>query len=347
LNMLELKNISKKIQGSSILSDIHLSIRKGEFITLLGPSGCGKTTTLRIIAGFEKPDSGEILLDGKNITKLAPHKRSTNTVFQNYALFPHMTVEENVSFGLRMKGISKKERSARACEALKLVKLYDMQKRRPDSLSGGQKQRVAIARAIINKPEILLLDEPLAALDYKLRQQMQLELKELQRKLGITFIFVTHDQEEALTMSDRIAVMQNGRIEQIDTPSGIYDHPKTRFVGDFIGEVNILVARRNGEAYLEDERMNFTMQEDSMYFAVRPERIWVRRTDFILGADDIALKGHVVEQLYMGSLTRTLVKVQSNKIISAIEFTGDTIRFEPGEEVLIYWAKKDMTAVSA
>lgn len=238
---LELKNIKKSFQeGEDVLDDICLTAKKGEFVTLLGSSGCGKTTTLRIIAGLEQPDSGQVFLNGKDVTGLEPNRRNVNTVFQNYALFPHMNVADNIGYGLKLKKTPKAEISRRVKEMLELVQLTGFEKRKPSELSGGQRQRVAIARALVNNPEVLLLDEPLGALDLQLRRAMQHELKHLQKKLGITFIYITHDQEEAINMSDTIAVMNHGRFEQIGTPDEIYNHPKTSYVATFVGNANIL-----------------------------------------------------------------------------------------------------------
>ena len=238
---LELKEIKKSFtEGEAVLDNISLEISKGEFITLLGSSGCGKTTTLRIIAGLEQPDAGSVWLDGREVTGLEPNQRDVNTVFQNYALFPHMNVAENIGYGLKLKKVPKSEIKKKVSQMLELVQLEGYEKRKPSELSGGQKQRVAIARALVNNPEVLLLDEPLGALDLQLRRAMQIELKHLQKKLGITFIYITHDQEEAINMSDRIAVMRDGRIEQIGTPDEIYNHPKTSYVATFVGNANIL-----------------------------------------------------------------------------------------------------------
>ena len=238
---LELKEIKKSFtEGEAVLDNISLEISKGEFITLLGSSGCGKTTTLRIIAGLEQPDAGSVWLDGREVTGLEPNQRDVNTVFQNYALFPHMNVAENIGYGLKLKKVPKSEIRKKVSQMLELVQLKGYEKRKPSELSGGQKQRVAIARALVNNPKVLLLDEPLGALDLQLRRAMQIELKHLQKKLGITFIYITHDQEEAINMSDRIAVMKDGRIEQIGTPDEIYNHPKTSYVATFVGNANIL-----------------------------------------------------------------------------------------------------------
>ena len=239
--LLELKNIKKSFTpGEDVLDDICLTVARGEFVTLLGSSGCGKTTTLRIIAGLEQTDRGRVWINGQDVTKLPPDKRDVNTVFQNYALFPHMNVAENIGYGLKLRKVPRGEIKKKVAQMLELVQLEGYEKRKPSELSGGQKQRVAIARALVNNPKVLLLDEPLGALDLQLRRAMQIELKHLQKKLGITFIYITHDQEEAINMSDRIAVMKDGRIEQIGTPDEIYNHPKTSYVATFVGNANIL-----------------------------------------------------------------------------------------------------------
>ena len=239
-NIIEIKNVSKTYGDNTVLNNLSLNIKKNEFLTLLGPSGCGKTTTLKILAGFENGDSGKVLFNGEDISALPPYKRQLNTVFQKYALFPHMNVYENIAFGLKIKKVSKNQIDKKVSEMLKLVALEGFEKRAIDSLSGGQQQRVAIARALVNEPKVLLLDEPLGALDLKLRKEMQSELKRIQQRLGITFIFVTHDQEEALTMSDTIVVMNKGVIQQMGSPEDIYNEPANAFVADFIGESNIV-----------------------------------------------------------------------------------------------------------
>lgn len=250
--IIELENISKEYDGIRVLDNINLYIKRNEFLTLLGPSGCGKTTTLRIIGGFEQPTEGKIIFEGKDITEVPPYKRQINTVFQRYALFPHMNVFENIAFGLNIKKVSQKEINSKVKEMLRLVNLQSFENRSIESLSGGQQQRVAIARALVNEPEVLLLDEPLGALDLKLRKEMQIELKNMQKRVGITFIYVTHDQEEALTMSDSIVVMDKGVVQQIGTPVDIYNEPKNRFVAQFIGDSNII----NGIMF-EDFKVEF------------------------------------------------------------------------------------------
>ncbi|HPT77971.1 MAG TPA: ABC transporter ATP-binding protein [Candidatus Atribacteria bacterium] len=280
--ILRLVNISKAFDGTKALDNINLYIRRNEFVTLLGPSGCGKTTTLRIIGGFEEADEGDLLFEGQRINVLPAYKRKVNTVFQRYALFPHMNVFENIAFGLKIKKMDKRVIEEKVNNMLRLVNLEGFSKRSVDSLSGGQQQRVAIARALVNEPEVLLLDEPLGALDLKLRKEMQLELKKIQKSLGITFIYVTHDQEEALTMSDTIVVMNNGRIQQIGTPQDIYNEPKNAFVADFIGESNIIDGTMN-----EDYKVTFLgrqfdcvdkgfMPNEPVDVVVRPEDIKVR-----------------------------------------------------------------------
>ena len=302
---LELKEIKKSFtEGEAVLDNISLEISKGEFITLLGSSGCGKTTTLRIIAGLEQPDAGSVWLDGREVTGLEPNQRDVNTVFQNYALFPHMNVAENIGYGLKLKKVPKSEIRKKVSQMLELVQLEGYEKRKPSELSGGQKQRVAIARALVNNPKILLLDEPLGALDLQLRRAMQIELKHLQKKLGITFIYITHDQEEAINMSDRIAVMKDGRIEQIGTPDEIYNHPKTSYVATFVGNANILhgvaesIQGENAIVKIENDRVIVkleTSQQDTgdtrakqylaagekVTLAVRSENILLQETAVI------------------------------------------------------------------
>lgn len=302
---LELKEIKKSFtEGEAVLDNISLEISKGEFITLLGSSGCGKTTTLRIIAGLEQPDAGSVWLDGREVTGLEPNQRDVNTVFQNYALFPHMNVAENIGYGLKLKKVPKSEIRKKVSQMLELVQLEGYERRKPSELSGGQKQRVAIARALVNNPKILLLDEPLGALDLQLRRAMQIELKHLQKKLGITFIYITHDQEEAINMSDRIAVMKDGRIEQIGTPDEIYNHPKTSYVATFVGNANILhgvaesIQRENAIVKIGNDRVIVkleTSQQDTgdtrakqylaagekVTLAVRSENILLQETAVI------------------------------------------------------------------
>lgn len=315
--MVQLKGVSKAFIGSDGLAvnNISLDINKGEFLTILGPSGCGKTTTLRMIAGFEHPTEGQILIDGESVSNVPAYKRCVNTVFQSYALFPHMNIFDNIAFGLKVKNKKDSEIKEKVSEMLKMVQLEGYEKRMPSELSGGQKQRVAIARAVINNPKVLLLDEPLGALDLKLRKQMQLELKQLQRRLGITFIYVTHDQEEALTMSDRIVVMNKGVIEHVGTPAEIYEKPKTKFVANFIGETNLfegtvlekgevlyLVDNEIGEDIFIGEKENTLTEE--ICLAVRPERIKLSNN-----IDDgmAGVKVNIKERIYNGAVIKTVV----------------------------------------
>ena len=282
-NIIEMRNISKSFGDKCILNDVSISVKRGEFLTLLGPSGCGKTTLLRMLAGFGQPDSGEILINGTDITDIPPHERPVNTVFQRYALFPHLDVYDNIAFGLKLQKVPESEIDKRVRRVLKMVSMTDYEDRDVDSLSGGQQQRVAIARAIVNQPQVLLLDEPLSALDLKMRKDMQIELKEMHRKLGITFIYVTHDQEEALTLSDTIVVLDDGNIRQIGTPTDIYNEPQNAFVADFIGESNILNGRMIQDRLVEfaghefecvDEGFGEDMPVDVV---VRPEDIYIMK----------------------------------------------------------------------
>ena len=298
--MIHLENISKEYDGVTVLDDINLYIRKKEFVTLLGPSGCGKTTTLRIIGGFEYPSSGRVLFEGKDITGIPPYKRRVNTVFQKYALFPHLNVRDNIAFGLKIKKMSRGEIDKRVDKMLNLVNMNGYGKRSVDSLSGGQQQRIAIARSLVNEPEVLLLDEPLGALDLKLRKEMQLELKSMQQQLGITFLYVTHDQEEALTMSDTIVVMNTGHIMQIGTPKTIYDEPANAFVANFIGESNIIRG-----TMVKDELVNFSGIDfpcvDSGFGENAPVDVIVRPEDVMIVGEDIGqLTGVVKSVLFKG-----------------------------------------------
>jgi len=287
---LRIEGVSKSYGRVLAVDNISLTVAEGEFFTLLGPSGSGKTTLLRLIAGFERPDSGRIELGGRDVTAVPPYARATNTVFQDYALFPHMTVAANVEYGLKVRHVAREERRRRAAEGLTVVRLAGLGYRRPDQLSGGQRQRVALARAIVNQPEVLLLDEPLGALDLKLRQEMQLELKRIQRELGITFIYVTHDQDEALTMSDRVAVLAGGRIEQLGSPVDLYDHPANEFVAGFIGVSNVI-------------------DLDGRRLVVRPERIRLLDPSETPGLGDHVEHGVVQDVTYAGMVTRYAVEL--------------------------------------
>jgi putative spermidine/putrescine transport system ATP-binding protein len=304
---------ARKTYGDVIaVDDVDLSVADGEFFTLLGPSGSGKTTTLRIIAGFEQPDAGRISLGGEDITRRPPYSRDVNTVFQDYALFPHMTVTDNVGYGLKVKGVGRKERTSQVAEVLRMVRLEGYGDRKPVQLSGGQRQRVALARSIVNRPKVLLLDEPLGALDLKLRQEMQVFLKALQQDLGMTFLYVTHDQEEALTMSDHVAVFNHGRIEQVGSPNDIYERPATEFVAGFVGTSNIL--ERGGRR-----------------ISVRPERI--------------TLNGHgepatIKDVVFVGAFTRYLVDTAAGERLTVVR-QNDGSTLAPGAHVLIGWRDED------
>ncbi|MBQ9195789.1 MAG: ABC transporter ATP-binding protein [Clostridia bacterium] len=298
--MIHLEDISKEYDGVTVLDDINLYIRKKEFVTLLGPSGCGKTTTLRIIGGFEYPTTGRVMFEGKDITDMPPYKRRVNTVFQKYALFPHLNVRDNIAFGLKIKKMSRGEIDKRVDKMLNLVNMAGYGKRSVDSLSGGQQQRIAIARSLVNEPEVLLLDEPLGALDLKLRKEMQLELKSMQQQLGITFLYVTHDQEEALTMSDTIVVMNAGHILQIGTPKTIYDEPANAFVANFIGESNIIRG-----TMVKDELVRFSGVDfpcvDSGFGENAPVDVVIRPEDIVILGEDIGqLTGTVKSVLFKG-----------------------------------------------
>lgn len=328
--LLRLEQVTKQFHQRTILNQLNLSVYNGEFLTLLGPSGCGKTTLLRIIAGLENVDQGSIKLDGLCISQIPAEKRQVNTVFQSYALFPHMSVLDNVMFGLKVRQIPTKEAKEEAIATLTKVKLEHYLNHKPSELSGGQQQRVAIARAIVNRPKILLLDEPLSALDYKLRQAMQLELKRLQRQLGITFIFVTHDQEEALSMSDRIVVMKDGHIEQIGTPKEIYETPDNLFVAKFIGETNLFKARvlekLGHETYLAQiEDKTFTIHSEVQLeidkfvsVLLRPEDIRIKEINMNTSSD--LLTGHVLERTYKGMTLDSVIRMDYGDKILVSEF---------------------------
>lgn len=311
--IIEIRNLAKSFGPVRAVDGVDLDIHAGEFLTLLGPSGSGKTTVLRMIAGFETPDSGSIKLNGVDITYLPPYERDVNTVFQDYALFPHMDVISNIEYGLRVKGVAKAERREKALRALEQVRLSGYENRKPNQLSGGQRQRVALARALVNRPAVLLLDEPLGALDLKLREQMQLELKELQREVGITFVFVTHDQEEALTMSDRIAAFNNGKIEQIDTPQNIYKKPGTKFVAEFVGKTN-------------------SIEVEGARVSVRPEHIRVSRSASTNGR---CYQGTLRDIIFVGASTRYVIDTKIG-LVTALNAQDE---FKRGDEVYISWEK--------
>ena len=343
-----------KMFGDAVAVDhIDLEVKDGEFFSLLGPSGCGKTTTLRMIGGFEEPTSGLIELQGEDVTWLPPYRRNVNTVFQNYALFPHLTIHENVAFGLRRKGVKGGEVDRRVAEMLELVELPGFDRRKPTQISGGQAQRVALARALINKPAVLLLDEPLGALDLKLRKQMQVELKRIQQEVGITFIYVTHDQEEAMTMSDRIAVMNKGRYEQLGDPEALYERPATRFVASFLGISNLLAGTVEG---IDGSHATVRLADDTRIRAprgslaaaqtlsvgVRPEKIRLRETTVELPAGHNALSGVVVDASYLGVSTQYLVEARGGARLTVFEQNVERATrselWTPGEDVQMSWS---------
>lgn len=348
--LVQLQNVSKSFEDQSVLSNIEFEIHDGEFLTILGPSGCGKTTLLRILSGFEEPDSGVVSLRGKDITKVPPEQRNVNLVFQSYALFPHMSVYENVAFGLRCEGVAKNLIEPRVTEILQRVKLIHLMHRMPAQLSGGQQQRVAIARALVKQPQMLLLDEPLSALDLHLRKEMRIELKALQRKLGITFILVTHDQEEALSLSDRIVVMDHGRIEQVGTPRAIYENPVNLHVARFIGEANIfktMVTDVNaklisvnivGTPLVLKTALSFEPRQ-MVNIVVRPEDIEVWGKNEVQSHEGM-MEGTVIEVIYKGSTVDLKVQLANKQIIAATEFfdeDDENLFYEMGESVWIHW----------
>lgn len=346
--IIKLENVVKYYGDNEVVKKLNLNIYESEFLTLLGPSGCGKTTTLRMIAGFEDATEGKLYMEEKDMEGKPPYLRNVNTVFQSYALFPHMNVYNNVAFGLVEKKMKKAEIKEKVMQALTLVQLTGFEKRMPNQISGGQKQRVAIARAIVNNPRVLLLDEPLGALDLKLRKQMQLELKHLQQKLGITFVYVTHDQEEALTMSDRIAVMNAGVLEQIGTAKEIYEKPKTKFVADFIGESNIFEAyindlhRNEFDLILECGRVHTRgsdfINEEMVYVSVRPENVKLSNEP----VNCFELRGIVKEHVYIGSLIKTSVELSNGQMVKVSNLPENEVQ-GVGSLVYLYW--KDDKAV--
>lgn len=325
--LVKLENVSKKYNDKYIIKDLTLDIYEGEFLTLLGASGCGKTTILRMISGLESVTSGRVYIDKKDVTAIAPTKREVNTIFQNFALFPHMTVWDNINFGLKMKKVNKKEATKRIKRAIKLVKLEGFEDRYPPQLSGGQQQRVAIARGIVMNHKVLLLDESLCSLDLKLKRQMQVELKKLQKQLGMTFIYVTHDQDEALTMSDRIVILNKGIIEQIDTPQNIYRNPKTTFVADFIGESNILkgvISKINNDIVEVEINKEFIVDINNVDYKsleqvkliIRPENIKITKTK-----GNNSIKGVIKDEIYDGALTKFIIEV-ADSIALKVNFYG-------------------------
>lgn len=345
--LLSLSGISKQFDGKTVLDDLSLTIGDGEFITLLGPSGCGKTTLLRMMAGFELPDEGTVTLSGVDITQTPPENRPLNTVFQNYALFPHMSVFDNVAYGLKMEKRPKAEIAERVEEALAIVQLDDFARRKPHQLSGGQQQRVAIARAVVKRPKMLLLDEPLSALDYKLRRAMQVELKRLQRELGITFVFVTHDQEEALSMSDRIVVLKDGHIQQLGTPREVYERPANVFTARFVGQTNFFPGR---VTRMDDERisvdvfgLNRELSKPPFRVAInQPLHVLLRPEDIrVLAPDDSeGVAGKIVERNYKGSTLDSVIELEDGSQVMASEFFDEddpTFDYSIGERVRVSW----------
>ncbi|MEI3612414.1 ABC transporter ATP-binding protein [Pseudogracilibacillus sp. SO30301A] len=345
--IVRLENITKKYGDLQAVDNISLEVKPGEFLTLLGPSGCGKTTTLRVIAGFEQPTTGDVWINNSKVNDVAPYNREVNTVFQNYSLFPHMNVFDNIAFGLKMKKFKSQEIKERVTNILKLVQLEDYYNRKPTQLSGGQQQRVAIARAIVNNPKVLLLDEPLGALDLKLRKHMQLELKHLQQSLGITFIYVTHDQEEALTMSDRIVVMNNGKIEQVGVPHEIYEFPKTLFVANFIGDTNIL----NGViAKVEKDNLKIEVGKESLLtkndeqlsvgqevqVSIRPENISFCQKKT---SEDSQLEVTIKDYIYIGSITKVVAELADGQKL--LIKTANGTKIEENTKRYVTWNKAD------
>jgi len=333
-------DLVKRFAEVTAVDGINLDIAGGEFFSLLGPSGCGKTTTLRLVAGFEQPTEGRVVLDGRDVAHTPPHKRTVNTVFQSYALFPFLTVEENVTFGLRYKNVTKGEARRKAAEALALVQLEGYQKRRPSQLSGGQQQRVALARALVLNPAVLLLDEPLGALDAKLRKALQIELKALQEEVGITFIYVTHDQEEALTMSDRLAVMSNGRIEQIGSPAEVYEEPSTAYVADFLGVSNLMPALGEGGGRVRLGDFQFTAAHGDLG-ARAPVRVVIRPERVVLEdhgtPGDNRIPGMVERVLYVGSVIQVLVHLAHGETLQAwIQNRGGDPPWQQGTAVSVH-----------
>jgi putative spermidine/putrescine transport system ATP-binding protein len=335
-----LEGVRKRFGDVVAVNGVDLDVRTGEFFSMLGPSGSGKTTCLRMIAGFEAPTEGAIYLDGRDVTGLAPYERDVNTVFQDYALFPHMTVEENVEYGLRVRRVPRNRRRELAAEALRIVRLQGFEGRKPGQLSGGQRQRVALARALVNRPKVLLLDEPLGALDLKLRQEMQIELKHIQQEVGLTFIYVTHDQEEALTMSDRLAVFSRGRIEQVGTPAEVYERPATGFVAGFVGTSNVLAGAAARAITGSDEA-----------FTIRPEKIRFAAPGTDVRADECSADGHVRDVAYIGALTKYMVALDVGGELVVFQQNLETSSMEAlqvkDRPVRLIWSRQNNRPVEA
>jgi putative spermidine/putrescine transport system ATP-binding protein len=336
--LIEIRNLAKSFGNVNAVDDISLDIESGEFITLLGPSGSGKTTVLRMIAGFEDPDTGSIELDGEDITHLPPFDRDVNTVFQDYALFPHMSVQENVEYGLRTRKVPKAERAKQALEAIASVKLEETVNRLPHQLSGGQRQRIALARALVLRPRVLLLDEPLGALDRQLREEMQVELKKIQRDAGITFIFVTHDQEEAMRMSDRIVVFNSGRIEQVGTPEQVYEEPRTNFVAGFLGTANI---------FSVDVAQTFLGAPTTV--SIRPERIRLQALGKKIDKSETSVKGIVQEAAFVGANTIYIIETEFGMKLTVrktnTELLGQDDSFVAGDQVMAVWRNSHVAQI--
>lgn len=349
-HIVEIEGVNKIYGTNHVVKDLNLTVEEGEFLTLLGSSGCGKTTTLRMIAGFEEPSTGSIKVEGESIEEKEPFERNVNTVFQSYALFPHKTIFDNIAYGLKMKKVSKDEIKKRVTEMMALVQLEGFEKRYPSQLSGGQKQRVAIARALINRPKVLLLDEPLGALDLKLRKQMQLELKRLQKKLNITFIYVTHDQEEALTMSDRIAIMHDGVLDQLGTPTEIYESPATKFVATFIGETNIFDGT---VSFVKDDEVQVMVENgfisgkatgfhfgEYMTVSVRPEKMKYSDSP----VDGFGITAVVKDYVYVGSVIKCIVSLPNGNELKIERLAGQDLP-AIGSHIYPYWNKEDAVLI--
>jgi spermidine/putrescine transport system ATP-binding protein len=354
----ELRQVSKYFDGEAAIQDVNLEIREGEFFSILGPSGCGKTTTLRLIAGFEQPSQGSIYIQGRDMSRVPAHRRSVNTVFQSYALFNHMTVKDNIAFGLRIKRMGRSHVQQQVTDALRLVKMEGFANRYPHQLSGGQKQRVALARALVNRPAVMLLDEPLGALDLKLRKQMQVELSNLHRQLGITFVMVTHDQEEALSLSDRIAVMKDGDIEQIGTPSEIYDYPKTPFVADFIGDTNLLhgqvdfadshllrIRTVEGTTVLVHRSPDIPSNVTSAVVSIRPEKIHLSQES--PRDQGNCYSGYVKHIMYLGTHFHCVVQLQTGECLTVMQPNRAEHQLASETPVYVSWRPDDCLALAA
>jgi len=354
----ELRQVSKFYDGEAAIQDINVQIREGEFFSILGPSGCGKTTTLRLIAGFEPPSQGMVLIQGQDMSRTPAHRRSVNTVFQSYALFNHLTVWDNIAFGLRIKRLGRSQVQQRVSDALRLVKMEGFAHRRPQQLSGGQKQRVALARALVNRPAVMLLDEPLGALDLKLRKQMQMELSNLHQQLGITFVMVTHDQEEALSLSDRIAVMRHGNIEQVGSPSEIYDFPRTPFVADFIGDTNLLhgavdftdnqvlrITTDAGLTVLVRRSPQTSIEMKQAVVSVRPEKIHLSQD--LPGDRGNCYSGYVKHRMYLGTHLHCVVQLDTGDCLTVMQPNRGDHQLAAETPVYVSWRPDDCLALAA